>query len=55
MLPCRHVASPVPGGAVYFNADGGTIGSEPGRTDGTEADTVPVRDIDPGSGDSERR
>ena len=40
------------GGVVYFSANDGVNGTELWKTDGTEAGTVMVKDIEPGSGSS---
>ena len=40
------------GGALYFTASEATNGTELWKSDGTEAGTVPVKDICPGTGNS---
>uniref|UniRef100_UPI004049DEC7 ELWxxDGT repeat protein n=1 Tax=Candidatus Limnocylindrus sp. TaxID=2802978 RepID=UPI004049DEC7 len=40
------------GGFLYFRADNGTTGTELWRTDGTEAGTTSVKDINPGASSS---
>lgn len=49
-LPSGIQSSLIAGGFLYFPGDGGTTGRELWKSDGTEAGTVLVKDINPGSG-----
>jgi ELWxxDGT repeat protein len=48
----RKFAAGLPDGSFVFAASDGTLGAELWRTDGTEAGTVLVKDLNPGAADS---
>ena len=48
-VPTPHILTAV-GDTLYFWADDGVNGDELWKSDGTEAGTVLVKDINPGSG-----